>query len=124
MERENVPVTFGQLFRQGDVKHGIVVRVGQEMIPAQIDVKRRFDDGSVRFAVISTVLKNVPGGEQLTLALCDGPSHVDARAPAAISELPDTVVQICFSRWYELAGQREEAAAGCTPSRQELERSC
>jgi hypothetical protein len=89
MERENVPVTFGQVFRQGDIKRGIVMRAGEQMVPAQIDVKRHYDDGSVRFAIISMVLKNLPAGEKLTLALCDGPMNVDSRARTAVSEVLD-----------------------------------
>ena len=38
-ERENVPVTFGQVFRRGDIQRGIVVRADDRAIPAQIDVK-------------------------------------------------------------------------------------
>ncbi len=87
VELENVPVTFGQVFRQGDIQRGIVVRTDDRAIPAQIDVKRHYDDGSVRFAIVSIVLESLPAKEKITLALCDGPAKVDTRAPAAVSDV-------------------------------------
>ncbi len=75
-----VPVTFGQIFRPGDIPGGrtIVARAGDRDVPIQIDVKRRHPDGSVRFAVISAVLAGLEAGG-IRLELAAGPD--DAKPP-------------------------------------------
>ena len=69
---EDVPVTFGQVFAGGHVTEGVTVGIDGKPIPAQIDVKRRYADGSVRFAVISLVLDELPAGGNVALALANG----------------------------------------------------
>ncbi len=56
-----IPVTFGVAFRAGDVPRGRTV-AARGGLPLQVDVKRRHPDGSVRFAVLSTVLADLPAG--------------------------------------------------------------
>ena len=52
-------VTFGRASRQGQFPHSVRVSLLQAPVPAQVDIKRRYDDGSVRFAVISVVLEEL-----------------------------------------------------------------
>ena len=52
----SVPVTFGQPFCQGDFPQGVRVSASGKSLPSQVDVKRRYADGSLRFAVISATL--------------------------------------------------------------------
>jgi hypothetical protein len=64
----DVPVTFGQVFKKGDIKQGVLPSVPRASV--QADVKRRYDDGSVRFAVISLRLPELDG--DTTVAIRDG----------------------------------------------------
>ncbi|MDD4890437.1 MAG: hypothetical protein PHU85_10950, partial [Phycisphaerae bacterium] len=65
----NMPVTFGQVFKKGDIETGVLVSGAKAA--AQVDVKRKYDDGSVRFAVISLLVPELPAGDT-TLELSDG----------------------------------------------------
>ena len=75
---QKVPVTFGQVFKKGDLRQGVLVSAPGAAV--QADVKRKYDDGSVRFAVISLVLPELDG--EATVALRDGVR------PQLASELP------------------------------------
>lgn len=68
----NVPLTFGQVFNKGDIRDGIVARVGAKPAQIEADIKRRYDDGSVRFAVLSLVLEEVPPNGQVQIELANG----------------------------------------------------
>ncbi len=63
---ESVPVTFGHVFREGDVSAGANLWAepagGGEPLPVQMDVKTRYANGSVRHAVLSTVVERLTRG--------------------------------------------------------------
>jgi hypothetical protein len=61
----DTPVTFGQVFRQGDIKQGVLASAVRASV--QADVKRKYDDGSVRFAIISLQLPELLGETPVTL---------------------------------------------------------
>ena len=65
---KGVAVTFGQVFRRGDIKQGVLVSALKASV--QADVKRKHDDGSVRFAVVSVAIPELAG--EATVALSDG----------------------------------------------------
>ena len=67
---KNVPITFGQVFKKGDIKQGVVVKAVGAV--GQADVTRKHDDGSVRFAVISVVVPNLPAQGELVVELSNG----------------------------------------------------
>jgi len=93
-------VTFGQAFKRGDVADGVAVRIATQTLPAQVDVKRRYEDGSVRFAVISAVLRELPADGKVALELTDGkPAQPrrDAILPADLLNTDfDAVVALKF----------------------------
>ncbi|NQT38020.1 MAG: hypothetical protein HQ581_11050 [Planctomycetes bacterium] len=99
-ELQGVPLTFGQVFPKGQFPHGVAVKSDGPLPPAQVDVRRRHDDGSVRFAVVSTVLEKLPSGTPLTLQLADGPTSRQPIAAISPSELLrtdfDAVVTLRF----------------------------
>jgi hypothetical protein len=68
----SAPLTFGQVFCKGDIPDGIVVRVGGKPAQIQADIKRRYEDGSVRFAVLSLALEEVPANGQVQIELANG----------------------------------------------------
>lgn len=69
--QSNVPVTFGQAFKQGAVGSGstVVLKQGSTSIPTQLDVKTRYSDGSVQHGVISARVPSLPGGGSVPLTI-------------------------------------------------------
>jgi len=67
----DVPVTFGQAFKPGDVPKGntVVARVGQTEVPLQVDAKARHADGSLRHAVLTLSMTTVPPGQDPAIEL-------------------------------------------------------
>jgi len=95
------PVTFGMIFAKGDVKE--TVAAGDR--PTQVDVKRRWPDGSVKHAILTVALPATPAGGTVRLPLRQGvapPSRrpsgrQDAGAPASrhrgeLNDLPPVEV--------------------------------
>ena len=87
---DDAPVTFGQVFRRGAITDGVVLRSDGKSLPAQVDVKRHYDDGSVRFAVISAVLDGLPGGGRASVELANGKSSLHHAAAVSCAELLKT----------------------------------
>ena len=82
-----IPITFGQVFKRGDIKQGVQASVPGASI--QADVKRKYDDGSVRFAVISMMLP--VGREAITVPMNDGvTAQLAAPLPVQAAELLKT----------------------------------
>jgi hypothetical protein len=59
--QSNVPFTFGQVFKQGDMlpSESLTGRIGKTEQPLQYEVKATHNDGSVRHAVITGVLPSL-----------------------------------------------------------------
>ena len=49
--------TFGQVFQRGEIPSGatLVAKDGAVTVPIQMDVKTRYDDGSVKMAVLAPI---------------------------------------------------------------------
>ncbi|MBM4093124.1 MAG: hypothetical protein FJ276_27500, partial [Planctomycetes bacterium] len=96
----SAPVTFGQPFRQGDFPQSVRVSALGEAQPAQVDAKRRYADGSLRFAVITAMLDELAPSQTLQLQLTPAAATADAAAAIAPSDLLkhgfDAVVTIQF----------------------------
>jgi hypothetical protein len=60
----HVPLTFGQVFNEGDLPAGYSVTLLNKTsnIPTQLDVKATHKDGSVRHGVISAIIPFLPAG--------------------------------------------------------------
>ena len=78
---KSVPVTFGQVFRKGDVPRGKQVHCPIDDCWAQVDPKRGYDDGSLRFAVVSVVLPELPAGGAKTLRMVAAVARPGAELP-------------------------------------------
>lgn len=80
-DQTNVPVTFGQVFAPGDLL------AGQGLAGLQLDVKATHPDGSVRHAVVSTILPKLParGVAQVDLQSA-APGTKPVRAVKAIAK--------------------------------------
>jgi len=68
------PYQFGRPFVQGEIRHFPQVLVNGTPIVTQADVKDRYPDKSVKFAVISVVIPSIPAKGALTLSFADQPS--------------------------------------------------
>lgn len=68
----NVPVTFGQVFKRGDVlpTNSVIGKLADgTTVPLQMDVKATHPDGSVRHAVLSALLPSLAPGETRTVSI-------------------------------------------------------
>lgn len=67
----NVPLTFGQPFKAGDLPKGsrLSARDNQGSVPLQMDEESSYDDGSIRFAVLSTQIANFKPRERRVINL-------------------------------------------------------
>jgi hypothetical protein len=57
----NIPITFGQVFRAGDVAAGATptARIGADGVPLQVDAKATHADGSLRHAVLTAIIPSL-----------------------------------------------------------------
>jgi hypothetical protein len=94
--QRTVPITFGQVFRQGDVpaSSGISVTLDDGTpVPFQLDIKARHADGSIRHGIFSVMLAQLPAGKSQVLRL----SKTAAPASATWSEPPATLLNAGFT---------------------------
>ncbi len=72
-----IPITFGQVFKLGDIPRGYLVSAigpSRDVLPTQVDVKARHADGSLRHAVISIVVPRWEGNAVAELIKSAEPS--------------------------------------------------
>jgi len=87
--QSNVPVTFGQVFKAGDVPRSatLAATLDGRPITLQVDPKATNPDGSLRHAILTTVLSSLPARAKLPIALSlQGVAPAKAE-PLALSQL-------------------------------------
>jgi hypothetical protein len=67
----NYPFQFGRPFVDGAIPHAPQVLINGVPATSQGDVKIRYPDGSVEFAVLAVVIPSVPAGGSVTLSFQD-----------------------------------------------------
>jgi hypothetical protein len=86
-----VPVTFGQIFKAGDVPRGATVTatLNGQPVTLQVDSKATNPDGSLRHAVLTAMVPALPAHAKLPLALSTGPAPTAAGRgkPVSLSQL-------------------------------------
>jgi hypothetical protein len=68
----NIPLTFGHAFKLGDVASGgsVTAKLSNDTyVPLQVDIKATHNEGSIRHAVISTVLPSLAANSTETIGL-------------------------------------------------------
>ena len=65
------PFRFGRPFLGGAIPHAPGVLINGVAMPSQADVKNRYPDGSVEFAVISVIVQHIPAGGSVSLTFYD-----------------------------------------------------
>lgn len=85
----NVPFTFGQPFKEGDLApgDGLVGKSGNLTSPLQLDMKATHNDGSVRHAIISGVMPSLPGSALVELVRAPGKAWTVAAAPMRYADV-------------------------------------
>lgn len=78
---QNQPLQFGRPFRSGEIANCPQLTLDGEPIATQADVKTRYDDGSVRFSVVSAILPSV-SERGSTLGFVDAPCSQPSTANA------------------------------------------
>ncbi len=63
----NYPFQFGRPFVDGAIATAPQVLVGGSAVATQADVKNRYSDGSVQYAVVAVVIPTIPASGSLTL---------------------------------------------------------
>ncbi len=93
--KAEVPVTFAQVFRKGDVPKSASVRgrIAGSDVPLQVDTKARYDDGSLRHAVISALIRNLVSDEEVTLELVSSASDENKDSELSRAEFLSTGVE-------------------------------
>lgn len=87
-DRSDVPVTFGQIFKSGDVPAGTHLRatIDGKAIPIQVDRKATYANGSLRHAVVTVLVPDLPASEARVIALSTG-GQAASGEPVALSDL-------------------------------------
>jgi hypothetical protein len=69
----NLPITFGQVFADGDVpaEARLQAKLDGKPIPLQLDQPTSFSDGALRFAVLSTIVPALPAPAVLSIWRAD-----------------------------------------------------
>jgi hypothetical protein len=86
-----VPVTFGQIFKAGDVPRGATVTatLNGQPVTLQVDSKATNPDGSLRHAVLTAMVPSLPAHAKLPLALSTSPAPTTTGVgkPISLSQL-------------------------------------
>jgi hypothetical protein len=87
--QSNVPVTFGQVFKAGDVPAGATLTASLDGQPVtlQVDTKATNPDGSLRHAVLTAIVPSLQGSATVPLALATGASATGQASPIGLSQL-------------------------------------
>lgn len=97
----NYPFQFGRPFLDGAIPHAPAVLINGVAAVSQADVKNRYPDGSVEFAVMAVVVPTIPANGSVTLTFADTTTN---------SNTPLTAAQM------EASAYNFDAAFGFTPN--------
>lgn len=96
--QSNVPVTFGQIFKDGDVPAGATVSatLNGQPIQLQVDAKATNSDGSLRHAVLTAMIPTLAGNSTEPLAIAASSPSTQA-GPVTLSQLLSTTYDATFT---------------------------
>jgi len=90
---QNYPLTFGHVFKKGDVKDTVSVKVNGVVLPTQCDIKRHWSDGSIKHAVVSVILPKIESNQDLTLEIIAGGTNANSSGWLTKDEILATNVE-------------------------------
>lgn len=111
-DQSNVPVTFGQVFAQGDIpaSYSVAGKLSDgTTVPLQVDVKATHSDGSLRHGIISAVLPQLAVGQIQTIGLVK--VAAPSRSPVVFSPAELTNAGFTASVNVNIGGQIYSASA-------------
>ena len=85
------PVTFGQVFKRGDMPKGATLKAvfaSGEVLPLQVDAKATHADGSLRHAVITTLVPRFDAKKPIAIDLLRIAARSDVSAPSRSAAPP------------------------------------
>ena len=87
-------LTFAHPFARGDIKKTLILKADTEKVRSQVDIKRRYDDGSVKHAIISAVISDATAGDPLILDIhsADEQPAYAAESTAALRSVAAEIV--------------------------------
>ncbi|WP_449424339.1 RIFT barrel domain-containing protein, partial [Rhodanobacter lindaniclasticus] len=87
--QNNVPVTFGQVFKEGDIPRNATVTATLDGRPItlQVDPKASYPDGSLRHAVLTLMAPSLGGNANLPLMLSAEPAPLGGNSPVTPAQL-------------------------------------
>ncbi|MGH8232855.1 MAG: hypothetical protein ACREPU_01475 [Rhodanobacteraceae bacterium] len=89
--QNNFPVTFGQVFKSGDVPRGATLTASLKGQPVtlQVDSKATNPDGSLRHAVLTAMVPSLSGRAKLplTISATSSPASTGQGGPVTLSQL-------------------------------------
>lgn len=96
--QSNIPVTFGQIFKDGDVPagSGISATLNGQPIPLQVDTKAINSDGSLRHAVLTAEIPTLPGDATEQFAISTSSPSTQASS-VTLSQLLSTQYDATFT---------------------------
>ncbi len=63
----SMPITISHIFREGEVFDAVTLLYKSQPIPTQTDIKARWPDGSIKHALISTIVPELKANSELNL---------------------------------------------------------
>ncbi len=96
LAQSNVPISFGQVFAKGDIplNNSISGKLSDGTnLPLQVDVKAAHDDGSLRHAIISTILPRIDADKIETIYLFKSGTP----NPTAVADTPAKLLTAGFT---------------------------
>jgi len=77
---QNYPLIFGHVFKKGEVTNSVAVKVGSQLLSTQFDIKRKYDDNSVRHGIISVILPEISANQDLQIELIKSTANANTDA--------------------------------------------
>ncbi|MEO6801037.1 MAG: hypothetical protein ABI178_13960, partial [Rhodanobacter sp.] len=98
--QSNIPVTFGQVFKDGDIPRNATVTatLGGRPVTLQVDAKATHADGSLRHAVLTVMVPSLAGNTKIPLVLSAAPAFGGASPFVTPSQLLAT----SYDTWVSL----------------------
>lgn len=89
IDRKDYPLQIGRSFAQGLFLSSIQLRVAGIAVPTQVDVKNRWPDGSIKFAILSVVLPSVASTSRLKIEFESVAKSLETQGPSLAAMLAD-----------------------------------
>jgi hypothetical protein len=79
--RINYPLQIGRYFPVGRYKHSVTFSISGQGIATQVDVKNRWTDGSIKFAVLSALIPRIEANSKVDIL-------IESAQPISIGNIP------------------------------------